>query len=185
MFFKSLFALLLLCGLALNTAFAQNPTKVAPTHYKLAFENEHVQVLYMHYGPHEKSVLHEHPAGVVVNLSSGDLKLTDDKGKVQHILAMRGEARWFPALKHSVQNLSSEPYEGVFIGIKNSAAGAKRSAFATPLDDEASRKLAAEVLQQWALSRAECELPAKGEQRQLCFNSAPQRVTEKVVTASK
>lgn len=183
MFLKSFFALLLLCGLALNTAFAQNPTKVAPTHYKLAFENEHVQVLYMHYGPHEKSVLHEHPAGVVVNLSSGDLKLTDENGKVQHIRAMRGEARWFPALKHSVQNLSAEPYEGVYIGVKTSAAGAKHSALATPLDDEASRKLAAEVLQQWALSTAECAPPATGEHRQPCFNTTPKGVTEKVAKA--
>ena len=36
-------------------ALAQDPTKVEPTHYKLAFENEYVQVVNVHYGPHEKS----------------------------------------------------------------------------------------------------------------------------------
>jgi len=31
--------------LAINSALAQDPTKVAPKHYKLHFENEHVQVV--------------------------------------------------------------------------------------------------------------------------------------------
>src|SRR5216683_694493 len=41
--------------LALGATLAQDPTKVEPTHYKLAFENEWVQVVNIHYGPHEKS----------------------------------------------------------------------------------------------------------------------------------
>ena len=52
-------------------ALAQDPTKVEPTHYKLAFENEYVQVVDVHYGPHERSNLHAHPGGVVVVLTAG------------------------------------------------------------------------------------------------------------------
>jgi hypothetical protein len=54
-----------------SPALAQDPTKVAPTHCKLAFENEYVQVVDIHYGPHEKSSLHAHPGGVVVVLTAG------------------------------------------------------------------------------------------------------------------
>ena len=57
--------------LAANTVLAQDPTKVEPKHYKLAFENEWVQVIDVHYGPHEKSGMHDHPGGVVVILTGG------------------------------------------------------------------------------------------------------------------
>jgi beta-alanine degradation protein BauB len=107
-----------IAGLAANFAAAQDPTKVAPKHYKLAFENEYVQVLSVHYGPHEKSQMHEHPAGVVVNLTSGHLRFTDQNGKVQEAYSLAGETRWFPAAKHTVENLGDEPFNAVYIGIK-------------------------------------------------------------------
>jgi len=36
----------------LAAAPAQNPMKVEPAHYKLAFENDTVEVVDVHYGPH-------------------------------------------------------------------------------------------------------------------------------------
>src|SRR5215472_8336347 len=102
----------------LGSAFAQDPTKVAPTHYRLAFENDHVQVVYVHYGPHEKSALHDHPGGVVVTLTSAHLRFTDQDGKTREVNAVRGEARWFPPFKHRVENLSDTPYDAVYIGVK-------------------------------------------------------------------
>jgi quercetin dioxygenase-like cupin family protein len=96
---------------------AQDPTRVAPTHYRLGFENDHVQVVYVHYGPHERSPMHDHPAGVVVNITDGHLRFTDENGKTQEIFSRRGEARWFPAFKHKVENLGGT-YEGVYVGVK-------------------------------------------------------------------
>ena len=74
-------------SLAFGATLAQDPTKVEPAHYKLAFENEWVQVVDVHYGPHEKSRMHEHPGGVVVVLTEGHLKFTDQNGKVQEVYA--------------------------------------------------------------------------------------------------
>src|SRR5262245_52110409 len=37
-----------------------DPAKTDPEHYKVAFENEHVRVLRIHYGPHEQGATHEH-----------------------------------------------------------------------------------------------------------------------------
>ena len=34
-----------------NALVAQDATKVEPVHYHVAFENEHVRVVDMHYGP--------------------------------------------------------------------------------------------------------------------------------------
>ena len=101
-----------------NAAVAQDPTKVEPKHYKLHFENDRVQVVDVHYGPHEKSEMHDHPAGVSVSLTGGHLRFTDQNGKVTEVYAKAGEARWFPAHKHKVENLGDEPYNAVYIGIK-------------------------------------------------------------------
>jgi quercetin dioxygenase-like cupin family protein len=100
-------------------SLAQDPTKVAPTHYKLDFENEHVQVVSVHYGAHEKSALHEHPGGVVVVITGGHLKFTDDKGKVTDVFAKPGEARWFNPFKHTVENVGDSAYNAVYIGIRS------------------------------------------------------------------
>jgi len=104
--------------LAANVAAAQDPTKVEPRHYKLQFENERVQVVSVHYGPHEKSEMHDHPGGVSVSVTGGHLRFTDENGKVREVYAKAGEARWFPPFKHKVENLGNEPYDGVYIGLK-------------------------------------------------------------------
>ena len=118
---KTLRAALYACLLIIPYALAQDPTKVEPKHYQLAFENEYVQVVNIHYGPHEKSALHNHPGGVVVVLTSGHLKFTDEKGKTQEVYAKPGECRWFPAFKHAVENLGDTDYNARYIGLKSKA----------------------------------------------------------------
>lgn len=110
--------------LAISFAAAQDPTKVEPKHYKLRFENDRVQVVDVHYGPHERSEMHDHPGGVVVVITSGHLRFTDQNGKVTEVFAKEGEARWFPPFKHKVENLGDESYNAVYIGIKGKLATA-------------------------------------------------------------
>jgi hypothetical protein len=59
-----------------------DPTEVDKQHYQVEFENPQVRVLRVHYGPHEKGVLHEHQLNRVVvyindqgNLKAGDIRL--------------------------------------------------------------------------------------------------------------
>jgi len=52
---------------------AQDATKVDAKHYTVLSENDQVRILKVHYGAHEKSVMHSHPATVAVFL-------TDAKG---------------------------------------------------------------------------------------------------------
>ena len=113
-----LFCAAVVVCLAVSSVTAQDPTKVEPKHYKLQFENDRVQVVSVHYGPHEKSEIHDHPAGVSVSVTGGHLRFTDQNGKVTDVYAKAGEARWFPSHKHKVENLGDEPYNGVYIGIK-------------------------------------------------------------------
>jgi len=132
--------------LSFAVALAQDPTKVEPTHYKLAFENDSVQVVNVHYGPHEKSNMHAHPGGVVVVLTEGHLRFTDEHGKSQEVFAKPGESRWFPPFKHQVENLGNTAYNAVYIGIKTHHAGnASLTTKPLPMDEE-TRKLVAEAL---------------------------------------
>jgi hypothetical protein len=68
-----------LMGAATN---AQDATKVDPKHYKVLLENDQVRVLRIVYGPHEKSVMHSHPPGVVVYLTDARGRFTMPGGKI-------------------------------------------------------------------------------------------------------
>jgi len=130
-----------------TVALAQDPTKVEPTHYKLAFENEYVQVVNVHYGPHEKSGLHAHIGGVVVVLTAGHLRFTDENGKTQEVFAKPGDPRWFPPFKHRVENLGDTVYNAVYIGIKNQRLANQTSLGAGPSEmDEQTKKFVADAL---------------------------------------
>ncbi|MGD0214093.1 MAG: hypothetical protein ABSB87_12740 [Terriglobales bacterium] len=136
-----------LCLYLSTVVLAQDPIKVEPTHYRLAFENEYVQVVNVHYGPHEKSALHAHPGGVVVVLTAGHLRFTDENGKVQEVFAQPGEPRWFPPFKHKVENLGNTAYNAVYIGIKDKRLAMQANRKAGPSElDEQTRKIVAEAL---------------------------------------
>jgi len=113
-----LFCAAAILWLAASSALAQDPTKVEPKHYRLMFENDRVQVVSVHYGPHEKSEMHDHPGGVVVIVNGGHLRFTDQNGKVTEVYSKAGEARWFPPFKHKVENVGDEPYNAVYVGMK-------------------------------------------------------------------
>ena len=133
--------------LCLATAYGlgQDPTKVEPKHYKLDFENDRVQVVSVHYGPHEKSVMHDHPGGVVVSLTGAHLRFTDENGKAREVFSKPGEARWYPPFKHRVENLGDTSYEAVYIGVKGKLATASnRSIDPSTATEEEMKKIVAE-----------------------------------------
>lgn len=142
---KLFWAGLLVC-LASAFALGQDPTKVEPKHYHLDFENERVQVVSVHYGPHERSALHEHPGGVVVILTEAHLRFTDENGKTREVFSKPGEARWYPPFKHKVENLGDTAYDAVYIGIKGKLAASNATAGPTVAADEQTKKIIAEYL---------------------------------------
>jgi len=119
-----LFATLVLV-FAANTAMAQDPVKVDPKHYKVEFENDQVRVLRITYGPHEKSVMHDHPASEVVFLIDGNIKFTLPGGKTQEDHGKAGETRWEAAGKHLPENLSDKPFEAILVELKGKPAKTK------------------------------------------------------------
>ena len=114
----------LLC-LAASTAMAQDPVKVDPKHYKVEFENAQVRVLRISFGPHEKSVMHNHPANLAVFLTDTHAKFTLPDGKTQEAHPKAGQTEWDSGGKHLPENLSDQPFELILVELKARPAAAK------------------------------------------------------------
>ena len=110
---------------AAKTTMAQDPVKVDPKHYKVEFENSQVRVLRGTYGPHEKGVMHSHPANVVIAVTDINAKFTFPDGKTREIHLKPGEAKWAAAETHLPENLSDKPLEVILVELKASSAKTK------------------------------------------------------------
>jgi quercetin dioxygenase-like cupin family protein len=117
----------LLC-LAAAIAWAQDAAKVDPKHYKVEFENSEVQVLRIHYGPHEKSVMHSHPAGVVVYLSDGNMRFNMADGKVVDASGKKGETLYTPAVVHMPEDTGDAPFDAVLVELKGKKQASEKTA---------------------------------------------------------
>jgi quercetin dioxygenase-like cupin family protein len=120
--FVLLAALLCLTG---SVAFAQDAVKTDPKHYKVEFENSEVRVLRIHYGPHEKSVMHHHPDSVVTMLTDSHVRFTMPDGTSVEQTMTAGESKFTPAGNHLPENLGDTPMEGILVELKHSAPAPK------------------------------------------------------------
>ena len=117
--------LVALMSFAATSAWAQDPTVVDSMHYRVVFENDQVRVIRITYGPHERSVMHHHPAGVVVFLTDQKGKFTLPDGQTVEYEARAGEAGWAEAGSHLPENLLDQPLELILIEIKTPPPGTK------------------------------------------------------------
>jgi len=116
---------LLLLTLVAVPAMAQDAVKVDPKHYKVEFENAQVRVLRITYGPHEKSVMHEHPANVAIFLTDGQTRFTLPDGKTQDAPAKAGATEWDGGGKHLPENIGDKPFELILVELKGKPGAAK------------------------------------------------------------
>jgi hypothetical protein len=85
--------------------------------------------------------------GVVVVLTAGHLRFTDENGKTQEVYAKPGDPRWFPPFKHRVENLGDTVYNAVYMGIKNKRLAGEASLRSGPSQmDEQTKKLVTDAL---------------------------------------
>jgi quercetin dioxygenase-like cupin family protein len=109
---------LILIALAAPTALAQDPVKVDANHYKVMIENDQVRVLRIHYNPKEKSVMHEHPAAVVVFLGNSKTRFTLADGSATTDSGKTGQLRFTDAGKHLPENIGATPVEAILVELK-------------------------------------------------------------------
>jgi len=114
---------LALCGVAVCLCLApmvsaQDAVKTDPKHYSVISENDQVRILKVHYGAHEKSIMHSHPNSVAVYLSDSKGKFTLPDGKTQEINTKAGEAQFTPAATHLPENTGDTPLDLIVVELK-------------------------------------------------------------------
>ena len=114
---RILFPLLFVLVAALP-ALAQDATKVDSKHYKVEFENSRVRIVRVHYGPHEKSVMHSHPDAVAIFQQDGRVKFTFPNGKTEERDMKAGQALFTPAVRHLPENLTDNDMEVILVEMK-------------------------------------------------------------------
>ena len=100
---------------------AQDPVKVDPKHYTVVSENERVRILKIHYGPHEKSVMHSHPDSVAVFLSDAKGQFTFPNGKTQSFDTKAGQTMYTPAGVHLPENTGDTALDLILVELKGKA----------------------------------------------------------------
>jgi len=82
-----------LCLCVVPILSAQDAAKVDPKHYTVMSENDQVRILKVHYGPHEKSVMHSHPNSVAVFLNDSKAQFTAADGTKTDMAFKAGDAQ--------------------------------------------------------------------------------------------
>lgn len=120
-----LLLLMMLASLCAAPAYAQDPVKVDPKHYKVEFENDQVRVLRITYGPGEKSVMHEHPASVAVFLSDANARFALPDGTSQDRAMKAGSTQWNDTGTHLPQSTGKKNFELILVELKENPAAGK------------------------------------------------------------
>ena len=116
-----------LCLAAIAAAQAPDAVKADPKHYTVISENDQVRIVKVHYGPHEKSVMHSHPNLVAVFLTDMKGKFTFPDGKIQDLTAKAGDAQYFPAVSHLPENTGDSGMDIILVELKGHATAAAKS----------------------------------------------------------
>ena len=118
----TLMPLLSLVLLSPAAAWAQDPVKVDPAHYKLVFENAAVRVLKIDYPVGAKSVMHKHPDSIVILLAPAKVKFSTPDGKSEDSEMANESAQYSPAGTHNPANIGSGKLDALLRGIQDGRA---------------------------------------------------------------
>ena len=119
----------LLCGVLVCACVgpalsAQDAVKVDPKHYSVVTENDQVRILKVHYGPHEKSVMHSHPAAVAVFMTDATVQFSYPDGKKDSRTVKAGDSQFTPAGIHLPENMGEKGMEVILVELKGKAGKA-------------------------------------------------------------
>jgi hypothetical protein len=117
---------LALCGVGVCLCFAsivlaQDAVKTDPKHYSVINENDQVRILKVHYGPHEKSIMHSHPNVVAVFLTDAHGQFLFADGKKVDFTAKAGDAQYEAANTHLPENTGDAGMDLILVELKGPA----------------------------------------------------------------
>lgn len=121
---RTLFAAMLSTALLAGAAAAQSmdPLAVAPEMYKKLFENGQVRVMEVVFAPGQTIDMHEHPDHFAYVVEGGNLRVTNDAGKVTDAALTPGQVMWFDAESHKAENTGSSQVKLMVTELKGRGA---------------------------------------------------------------
>ena len=105
----------------------QDAVKADPKHYSVITDNDQVRILKVHYGAHEKSVMHSHPNSVAVFLTDAKGKFTFPDGKTQDFTGKAGDTLYEVATTHWPENTGDAAMDIIVVELKGHAKSAMKS----------------------------------------------------------
>lgn len=102
---------------------AQDPLKIAPTHYKLVFENASVRVLKIDYAAGSNSPMHQHPDSIAIPLAPSKVRFATPDGKSQDVEMASESAMYMAAGTHSPTNVGTGRMDAILVEFKATAPG--------------------------------------------------------------
>lgn len=98
---------------------AQDAVHVDPKHHKIEFENDHVRVLRIDFGPGEISKLHQHPCVIAIGINSSDLIFHFPDGSSRPTKLMRGQVVVAKPTTHNPENKTQTSSEVILVELKD------------------------------------------------------------------
>ncbi len=95
--------------------FDTHPTALDKAHFQRVFENDFVEVIRVHLGPHEKTPWMEIPAHVMTCLSDQHVRLTYPHGKPVERVEKAGHTGWVERDDYGIENLGDKPAEWILV----------------------------------------------------------------------
>lgn len=96
--------------------------KVDPAHHKVLFENAQVRVVRWVVPVGDKTLNHSHPNNLNIALTDYNGKVTTPDGNVNEAHFCAGAVAWRGAGTHLVENIGTEPMEGILVEPKKPAS---------------------------------------------------------------
>ena len=118
-----LWSVVSLVALWSGVAFAQDPVKVDPAHYKVLLENASVRVLSINYPVGATSKMHQHPDAIAIMLGNAKVKFATPDGKSAEQEMGNETATYTAAGVHSPTNIGTGPIKGILVEFKAPAPG--------------------------------------------------------------
>jgi hypothetical protein len=95
--------------------FDTHPTALDPSHFHLILENDHVKVMRVQLGPHEKSMVMEIPAHVMTCLTDQHVRILHPLGKPSERAQKAGYTGWVDRDEYGLENLADKPVEWILV----------------------------------------------------------------------
>jgi hypothetical protein len=98
---------------------AFDPVLIDPGHFRVAFENEHVRALLIHFGPREESPQAQFSQGLSISLAEVHASHILPNGEHAAGSSDAGAVAWQPQGLYSIHNLDPDPLDSLYIEFKH------------------------------------------------------------------